>query len=52
MLVLGCWLLFLGVAVYLVLGGEIRLIILTVAGVAFLIAGAVYPNRAKGQATQ
>ncbi|HEY6283019.1 MAG TPA: hypothetical protein VIW22_03750 [Nitrososphaerales archaeon] len=47
MLLLGFILIILGVAVYFTIGGEIRLIILAVAGVVFLVGSMVYPTRAK-----
>lgn len=47
LLLLGCILIALGVAVYFTIGGEIRLIILAVVGFVFLIVGMVYPNRVK-----
>ncbi len=46
-LLLGLILILLGVAVYLTIGGQVRLIALAAVGIVLLIVGMVHPIRAK-----
>ena len=50
LLIMGCILIILGTALYFTIGGQVRLLVLSVAGIALLVVGIVYPNRVKQEA--